>query len=296
MTKHPGYLRAIVAIDFSTGANAALQQAIWLGRVSGAKLAMTYAAPDSTQISQTAQEIRQESAVKMQAMIENLGAADLDVQLKTRIGKPFVVIIHAVQQEHFDLVFAGSRGHGDWTQFLVGSTAKRLVRKCPVSVWIVKSENVGPPKVILAPTDLSEVSRKAIQEGLWLAEQSGAEFHVLHVVDSPKVHEEEESLKQPTSNSSQQEIHAEATRQLEAFLQPLQTSDSRIQSHVIHGVAWKEIGLMAQQLNADLIAIGTVGRSGIKGMLLGNTAEKVLDTCECSILTVKPDGFVSPIE
>ena len=196
MTKHPGYLRAIVAIDFSTGANAALQQAIWLGRVSGAKLAMTYAAPDSTQISQTAQEIRQESAVKMQAMIENLGAADLDVQLKTRIGKPFVVIIHAVQQEHFDLVFAGSRGHGDWTQFLVGSTAKRLVRKCPVSVWIVKSENVGPPKVILAPTDLSEVSRKAIQEGLWLAEQSGAEFHVLHVVDSPKVHEEEESLKQ----------------------------------------------------------------------------------------------------
>ncbi|MFY8199226.1 MAG: universal stress protein, partial [Pirellula staleyi] len=190
----------------------------------------------------------------------------------------------------------GSRGHGDWTQFLVGSTAKRLVRKCPVSVWIVKSENVGPPKVILAPTDLSEVSRKAIQEGLWLAEQSGAEFHVLHVVDSPKVHEEEESLQQPTSNSSQQEIHAEATRQLEAFLQPLQTSDSRIQSHVIHGVAWKEIGLMAQQLNADLIAIGTVGRSGIKGMLLGNTAEKVLDTCECSILTVKPDGFVSPIE
>jgi universal stress protein E len=205
------------------------------------------------------------------------------------------VIIHAVQLEHFDLVLAGSRGHGDWTQFLVGSTAKRLVRKCPVSVWIVKSENVGPPKVILAPTDLSEVSRKAIREGLWLAEQSGAEFHVLYVVDSPKVGEEESSNQAPPS-SSQQEIDAEAKRQLEAFLQPLSTSDSRIQSHVIHGVAWKEIGLMAQQLNADLIAIGTVGRSGIQGVLLGNTAEKVLDTCECSILAVKPDGFVSPIE
>lgn len=295
MTKHPGYLRAIVATDFSPSSKAALQQAIWLGRVSGAKLAMTYAAPDSTQISQTAQEIRQESAVKMQAMVENLGAADLDVQLKTRIGKPFVVIIHTVQLEHFDLVLAGSRGHGDWTQFLVGSTAKRLVRKCPVSVWIVKSENVGPPKVILAPTDLSEVSRKAIREGLWLAEQSGAEFHVLYVVDSPKVGEEESSNQAPPS-SSQQEIDAEAKRQWESFLQPLSTSDSRILSHVIHGVAWKEIGLMAQKLNADLIAIGTVGRSGIQGVLLGNTAEKVLDTCECSILAVKPDGFVSPIE
>ena len=42
--------------------------------------------------------------------------------------------------------------------------------------------------------------------------------------------------------------------------------------------------------------MGTVGRSGIKGLLLGNTAEKVLGTCDCSILTVKPDGFVSPID
>ena len=53
---------------------------------------------------------------------------------------------------------------------------------------------------------------------------------------------------------------------------------------------------MAQHLAADLIALGTVGRSGIKGLLLGNTAEKVLGTCDCSILTVKPDGFVSPID
>ena len=294
MTKHPGYLQAIVATDFSPAAKAAVQQAILLARTSGAKLAMTYAAPDSMQSFKTAHEIRQESAVKMKEMMEDLGAADLDIPLQTRIGQPIVVIIHAVQQGGFDLVLAGSRGHGDWTQFLIGSTAKRLVRKCPVSVWIVKSENVGPPKVILAPTDLSDVSRKAIREGLWLAEQSGAEFHVLHVVDSQKVREEEAS-EQPPSSSSQQEIEAEAMRQLEEFLNPLETA-GRIHCHVTQGIAWKEIGRMAQQLNADLIAIGTVGRSGVKGMLLGNTAEKVLDTCDCSILAVKPDGFVSPIE
>jgi len=294
MTKHPGYLQAIVATDFSPAAKAAVQQAIWLARTSGAKLAMTYAAPDSMQSFKTAHEIRQESAVKMKEIMEDLGATDLDIPLQTRIGQPIVVIIHAVQQGGFDLVLAGSRGHGDWTQFLIGSTAKRLVRKCPVSVWIVKSEDVGPPKVILTPTDLSDVSRKAIREGLWLAEQSGAEFHVLHVVDSQKVREEEAS-KQPPSSSAQHEIDAEAMRQLDEFLRPLETA-VRIHSHVTQGVAWQEIGLMAQQLNADLIAIGTVGRSGVKGMLLGNTAEKVLDTCDCSMLTVKPDGFASPIE
>jgi nucleotide-binding universal stress UspA family protein len=53
---------------------------------------------------------------------------------------------------------------------------------------------------------------------------------------------------------------------------------------------------VAEHVQADLIAMGTVGRSGIKGLLLGNTAEKVLGACDLSMLTVKPDGFVSPIE
>jgi nucleotide-binding universal stress UspA family protein len=64
---------------------------------------------------------------------------------------------------------------------------------------------------------------------------------------------------------------------------------------LIFGTPWKEIQRLVQQLNADLIVIGTVGRNGIEGLLLGNTAEKVLDHCDCSVLTVKPDGFVSPI-
>ena len=53
---------------------------------------------------------------------------------------------------------------------------------------------------------------------------------------------------------------------------------------------------MVQHHKVDLIAMGTVGRSGVKGLFLGSTAEKVLDHCDCSILTTKPDGFVSPIE
>lgn len=59
---------------------------------------------------------------------------------------------------------------------------------------------------------------------------------------------------------------------------------------------WKEIQKVADQTPADLVAMGNVGPSGIKGLLLGNTAEKVLSICPCSLLTVKPDDFVSPIE
>ena len=96
--------------------------------------------------------------------------------------------------------------------------------------------------------------------------------------------------------SLRREINEDATQRLEAFVQSLDTDRSRVHSHLSWGTPWKEICQAAQRLSVDLIVLGTVGRSGIKGVLLGNTAEQVLGTCDCSILTVKPDGFVSPIE
>jgi len=96
--------------------------------------------------------------------------------------------------------------------------------------------------------------------------------------------------------SLRREINEDATQRLEAFVQSLDSDRSRVHSHLSWGTPWKEICRAAQHLSIDLITLGTVGRSGIKGVLLGNTAEQVLGTCDCSILTVKPDGFVSPIE
>ena len=99
----------------------------------------------------------------------------------------------------------------------------------------------------------------------------------------------------PDGGSLRDEINHEAKRRLDAFLESVPVDRTSIQAHIAYGVPWKEITRMANHLSADLVAIGTVGRSGIRGVLLGNTAEKVLSTCDCSILTVKPDDFVSPI-
>jgi len=288
------YENILVAIDFSTYANSALKQAVWLARKSGGKLRLIYAAPDSKRFSQIASEIRHESEMKMHQLLIDLHADDLEVEVITRIGEPFVEIIHAVQNKGYGLVLAGTRGHTKWEEFFVGATAKRLIRKCPASVWIVKAEHSDPPKVILAATDFSEVSRKAVQEGLWIADRTGADFHLLHVIDSGDVPPDVIS-RIPRGSSLEQEIREESQRRLDQFVESLKTNRVRVQSHLIYGTPWKEIQRLVQQLNVDLIAIGTVGRNGIEGLLLGNTAEKLLDHCDCSVLTVKPDGFVSPI-
>ena len=311
-SENDGYRHILVALDFSAYAEAPLRQAVWLARQNGAKIVVAHTLPDLQRAMHWTsyearldltygegevfqRELRQDSDTKMRRMMVNLNAMDLDVKFETLLGEPFVELTRVVQSEGYDLVLAGTRGLGKWEQFFVGSTAKRLIRKCPSSVWIVKAEHVGLPKVVLAATDFSDVSLKAVTQGLWVAQQANAEFHLLHVIDSMDVPEDVVE-KIPQGSTLRQEINEAAKTRLDTFLESLQADRSRIQSHLSWGTPWKEVGRMARHHAADLIVIGTVGRSGIKGLLLGNTAEKLLDTCDCSILTVKPDGFVSPIE
>ncbi|MEX2288181.1 MAG: universal stress protein [Planctomycetaceae bacterium] len=306
-----GYRRILIATDFSPSSEAALKQAVWIARRSGAQLVLAHALPDLLGVVHSAsadakldllygegekfqREVSKTSLARMRRMVADLGATDLDIRYETLIGKPYVEIPYAVQQQGYDLVVAGTRGYGPFTRFFIGSTAKRLIRHCPCSVWVVKAEHVGPPKAVLAATDFSEVSRRAVLQGLWVAQQVSAEFHLVHVIESLEIPDEVLD-KFSEGKAFRQKVAEEARLNFEQFIESLNVDLAKIQVHQTTATPWEEIGRLAMELNIDLIAIGTIGRSGIRGMLLGNTAEKILETCDSSILTVKPVDSVSPI-
>mgnify|MGYP000314302148 FL=1 len=66
-------------------------------------------------------------------------------------------------------------------------------------------------------------------------------------------------------------------------------------AHLVNGWARKEIPALIRELKADLVVMGTVARTGISGLLMGNTAEMILTQIDCSVLAAKPRGFVSPV-
>lgn len=68
-----------------------------------------------------------------------------------------------------------------------------------------------------------------------------------------------------------------------------------IQTHLIFGSAEEQLPLFATKNHCDLLVMGTVARTGISGLLIGNTAEDILSQLKCSVLAIKPKGFVSPI-
>ncbi len=65
--------------------------------------------------------------------------------------------------------------------------------------------------------------------------------------------------------------------------------------HLLKGNAGTLIPELAQEKAIELIVMGTVCRTGVSGMIIGNTAETVLRRVDCSVLAVKPDGFVTPV-
>jgi len=66
-------------------------------------------------------------------------------------------------------------------------------------------------------------------------------------------------------------------------------------THIEEGLPETVIEQVAQEIDAELVILGTVGRTGISAALIGNTAEHVIDQLNCDVLALKPEGYISPL-
>lgn len=69
----------------------------------------------------------------------------------------------------------------------------------------------------------------------------------------------------------------------------------KVRVHLIEGWARKEIPVLAKRIDADLVVMGTVARTGLAGFIMGNTAETILNRIGCAVLAIKPPGFATPV-
>ena len=72
-------------------------------------------------------------------------------------------------------------------------------------------------------------------------------------------------------------------------------SESGRSVHMVEGAPGVALPPLVERLDVDLVVMGTVGRTGLKGLIMGNTAETILRSVRCSVLAVKPEGFVTPV-
>jgi nucleotide-binding universal stress UspA family protein len=134
-----------------------------------------------------------------------------------------------------------------------------------------------PPKVILATTDFSDASRLGLVAALGVARGTGATLHVLNV---------EEPLLAAAARHAGLDSHDQAVNELKALVQGLDAGDLSPQIHVATGNPVSVILDTATTIGADMIVIGSHGRSGISRVMFGSTAEGVLREARIPVLVI----------
>lgn len=307
--------KILVATDFSDNAHAALVQGMWLGETLGGKVTVAHVLTNLRQviadlpysarselifgdIDVFERAVRAESQARLNNIVEPYRTRCPSIAIETLLGKPAIALTHAVQSEGHDVLVVGSRGTSGMKQFLTGSTSRQLIRECPAAVWVTKDVCVQPPQRIMIAVDFSELSHRVLDQAAHLAKSSGAILDVLHVVEMPEVLSgfgvvqiskvRESDLGRTIENQTQE--------RLQSWISSAGLHPDRVAVHVEWGTAWQSILENSRLWQSDLIVMGTCGRVGIAGFIIGNTAEQVLQACDCSVLTIKPAGFVSRID
>ena len=208
---------------------------------------------------------------------------------EVRTGKPFIELIAACRDWQADLLIVG--GSVECQEPLLGSTSERLVRKAQVPVFVAKKPLRSEAKTVIVPTDFSPCATKAAEEALTFVRSFGGELFFVHALDIHAIYPDAYGLKAAWLPQLQPEAFP-STGEWEAFFAGLSSLENVTwHERTEEGKPAEAIVHLAADSKADLIVMGTHGRSDLKHMLLGSVAEQVVRTAACPVLTIRPDSF-----
>jgi len=234
----------------------------------------------------------------------------LNAPVTVRCGKAFIEIIQHARRRGAAMVvkapdpFAGLAGR------LFASTDQHLLRKCPVPVWLCEPDLARPVRTVLAAVDvdpeaeepdtLADVNARVMETALAVCD-AASELHVIHAWQA-----EDAGLFWAFGASGDGESAAQnyadlvqkgRRRAIDALVAPYKSAapGPRLIARLVRGAPHAVIAEQVRRVRADVLVMGTVARTGLRGVIIGNTAENILNTAVGSVIAVKPSGFVCPI-
>ncbi len=301
----------LVARDYSPCAERALETALFLAAQAGATLhvvhaevlhADPYGRPDAAadpldklreRLKEGVEHDRDErvrfdpGSVKMEhAVVRDVAAAP--------------ALLSYAEHHDIDLIVMGTHGRSGLRRMLLGSVAEEVVRWAPCPVLTVRATAPAPEDInaILVPIDFSESSKAAVQQAVRLARLLDARLDLLHVGETVPVPAFYDTGFIVYEYGPQFAEHA--LEQLHGLvsdataIEPGKELDVRV--HVGVGQSPNVIANEAERLHSDLIVMGTRGLSGLKHLLLGSVAERVLRLAGCPVLVTKSEADVEHAE
>jgi len=206
--------------------------------------------------------------------------------LEVVVGDPSKVVIEEARSRKADLIVLGDNGHRRQLDF--GGTARAVLAKADAHVW-VQTRDTADVRRVLVPVDLSESSLKALDGALHVAEALGASVRVIHVFeDWPALAFGAAEAWVLPATYDRDTLRSSAKAELERAMAEV---DWRGVVHEVHCVDGSPVEtILAAADGADLIAMGTHGRTGLAAALLGGVTYAVLRRSHTPVLALRTGG------
>jgi nucleotide-binding universal stress UspA family protein len=233
-------------------------------------------------------------------------AGDLDadrIEVSVAHGTSYIEIIREVLTHNHDLIITAP-DEPRRLSFAGAATTMHLMRKSPVPVWVHSAGALGAHGVAVAvgPFDTERrnmgLNRTLMQIASSLAAQK---TEALHVISAWRL-QGESMLRSSRSSFTDQEVsqmltdaRAEAQAEIDRLLSDVEPLPVPVEIHLSKGEPGLTVANLVDEIKPTTLVMGTIARTGLSGMIIGNTAEQVLGMIKTSVIAVKPEGFQSPV-
>jgi nucleotide-binding universal stress UspA family protein len=289
------FQNVLCATDLSPGDDETLRQADALARRHQARLTIFHAMPDLMRSAPLFPHPAARDGAAFVALerkvLEAMGARTLavtgrerdQVQIELGFGSASTAIVEQAQKQGADLIVVGGAGPAGVARAVLGAVAERVVRHAHCSVWVARASPATGPVVI--GTDFSDPALPAVERGADHAARVQAEVILAYALSMPTLMVPATSPEAPAfpvwTEDEIRDLRARASSSLDAALARFQLKGTAV---VDDGTPPEVILRQAAQRGAQLICIGTLGRTGVRRMLLGSVAETVVRQAQCSVL------------
>ena len=287
----PGLKRILFATDFSPRSDRAGRRAALLARQMGASIAIVHVVDDDRP-PRLVQRARAEALELLEEMRRTFTETDgIECDVTVALGEAFAGTLSAASETGADVILIGPHRRRILKDVFTGTTAERTVRGARRPVLMANGTPAGPYRNVLVATDLSDCSSAALHLcDRWRLGETAA-VSLVHVFDAPaRGVMQRASVTQDAIADYVSEETERAESELRAFLARHAFSADRILLRPAGGPTAAEILKAAEECDAQLIVVGTHGRTGIAKALLGSVTEYLLRTAECDILAVPTEA------
>jgi nucleotide-binding universal stress UspA family protein len=299
--------------DGSKGEQAALATVLQLARQTHAGVTVVgvvavlpgsfYSAGAVFNFEELQQGVKREAHERLEKVVKDSVRSAPPPALVVREGIDYIEIIRQVKEGRHDLVAKAASSDPSFADTLFGQLDMHLLRKCPCPVFIIKPRKKIRHPHVLAALDIEDSSRKGqafnnliVDHAAQITGFEEGTLDLLHVWNLPfeqNMRREEKFRNLNTVELLLKDTRKHKQEQMQKLVQRWSALEPR--AHLVKGYAQEAIPRFARDRGIDLVVMGTVGRTGIKGFFMGNTSEKILRSLNCSVLAIKPKGFKSPV-